>query len=137
MPRKKEDMLEISKKTRFKSGKEAVNNGRKGGIASGEAKRRKKELKEIIDLLFEKEYTNKDGITLSGAEIIATKQMEKAMKGDTKAFEVLRDTAGQKPVEKVEQVNIDAEYEARVNELRGYFERDHKTNTKKSINNSK
>ena len=37
--------------------------------------------------------------------------MEKALKGDTKAFEVLRDTAGQKPVEKVEQINIDAEYE--------------------------
>lgn len=27
--------------------------------------------------------------------------MKKAMKGDVKAFEVLRDTAGEKPVEKV------------------------------------
>ena len=26
-------------------------------------------------------------------------QIQKAMKGDTKAFEVMRDTAGQKPIE--------------------------------------
>lgn len=33
--------------TQFKSGQKAVENGRKGGIASGEAKRRKKSLAEL------------------------------------------------------------------------------------------
>jgi hypothetical protein len=39
------------------------------------------------------------------------KMVEKAMKGDTKAFEVVRDTNGQKPKEKVEQINVDMDYE--------------------------
>ena len=38
---------------------------------------------------------------------MALKQFEKALKGDTRAFEVIRDTAGQKPVEKVEMATID------------------------------
>lgn len=36
------------KKTQFKSGKEAVENGRKGGIASGIAKREKKTIQKIL-----------------------------------------------------------------------------------------
>lgn len=85
--------------------------GKKGGQASGEARRRKRDIRLAVEALLEKEYKGKDGKILSGAEAITVKQMEKALKGDTKAFEVLRDTAGQKPVEKVEQVNIDMEYE--------------------------
>lgn len=58
---------------------------------------------------------------MSGAEAIATKQMEKALRGDTKAFEVVRDSSGQKPIEKimvaeVEQEVID-EVEALIKEL--------------------
>lgn len=87
---------------------------RQGGIASGEARRRKRDLRQALEALLEKDFTGKDGTTLSGAEAIALKQMEKALKGDTRAFEVVRDTSGQKPVEKVEQVNIDMEYEQSV-----------------------
>lgn len=94
---------------------------RKGGIASGKARREKKELKAIVEALFERMYDTEGGEKISGAEAITVKQMEKALKGDTKAFEVLRDTAGQKPVEKVEQINIDAEYESRINELKEIF----------------
>lgn len=74
---------------------------KKGGIASGEARRRKRDLRQALEALLEKDFTGKDGTTLSGAEAIALKQMEKALKGDTRAFEVVRDTSGQKPVEKV------------------------------------
>lgn len=80
---------------------EARINGQKGGIASGEARRRKRDLRQALEALLEKDFTGKDGTTLSGAEAIALKQMEKALKGDTRAFEVVRDTSGQKPVEKV------------------------------------
>ena len=72
----------------------------KGGKASQEAKKRRKDIRLAIEALLERDYNGKDGV-LSGAEAIAVKQMEKALKGDTKAFEVIRDTAGQKPVEKV------------------------------------
>ena len=75
--------------------------GRKGGAASGEARRRKRDIRLALEALLEKTYKGKGGEELSGAEAIAVKQMEKALKGDTRAFEVVRDSAGQKPVEKV------------------------------------
>ena len=82
---------------------------KKGGIASGEARRRKKDLRLALEALLEKEYNNGKGEKISGAELLAYKQFDKALKGDTRAFEVVRDTAGQKPVEKVEVAKIDKE----------------------------
>ena len=78
-----------------------------GGKASAEARRKKRDLRLAIEALLEKDYTSKNGETVSGAEAIAIKQFEKAMKGDTKAFEVLRDTAGQKPIEKVMVADVE------------------------------
>ncbi len=77
-------------------------NARKAGIASGEARRRKRDIKRALDALLEKDITAKNGETMTGAEAIALKLMEKALKGDVKAFEVLRDSAGQKPTSKLE-----------------------------------
>lgn len=73
----------------------------KGGVNSGEARRRKRDIRLALEALLEKDITDKHGNTMSTAEAIAIKQIEKALKGDTKAFEVVRDSAGQKPVEKV------------------------------------
>jgi hypothetical protein len=96
--------------TSEQSHEEAVKNGRKGGIASGEARRNKKMLRDCIDYLFErvdKTAIGDDGQPMTGAEQLAYNLFVKAL-GETdtakaaKAFEVLRDTAGQKPVEKVE-----------------------------------
>ena len=92
--------------TSEQSREKAAENGRKGGIASGEAKRNKKSIREAIEILLETDIKDKtSGMTKSGAEAIAIAQFQKALKGDTKAFVALRDTAGQKPVEKVEQLN--------------------------------
>lgn len=87
--------------TSEQSREKAVENGAKGGIASGEARRRKRDIRLAMEALLEKQYKGKNGEILSGAEAIAIKQMEKALKGDAKAFELVRDSAGQKPVEKV------------------------------------
>lgn len=96
--------------------------GTKGGIASGEARRKKRDLKLAMQALLEADVKDKrTGEVMSGAEAIALAQYRKAMKGDAKAFELVRDTSGQKPVEKVEQVNIDGEYLDKVNELKAYF----------------
>lgn len=86
--------------TSEQSREKAVENGAKGGIASGEAKRRKRDIRLAMEALLEKRYKTSMG-ELSGAEAIALKQMEKALKGDPKAFELVRDSAGQKPIEKV------------------------------------
>ena len=73
----------------------------KGGKASAEARRKKRDLRNAIDILLETDIKGKNGEIKSGAEAIAIAQFQKALKGDTRAFEVIRDTAGQKPVEKV------------------------------------
>jgi deoxyribodipyrimidine photolyase len=74
----------------------------RGGKKSGETRRRKRDIKRALDALLEKDITAKNGETMTGAEAIALKLMEKALKGDVKAFEVLRDSAGQKPTSKLE-----------------------------------
>ena len=73
----------------------------KGGKRSGEVRAARRDLRKALEALLDQEFKSKDGQTMTGAEAIALKQMERALKGDTRAFEVVRDTAGQKPVEKV------------------------------------
>ena len=97
--------------TSDQSPEEASINGRKGGIASGVARREKADLRKMCQMVLAMDIKGKDGTMKSGAEAITLAQLQKALKGDAKAYEVLRDTAGQKPIEKVEQVNIDMEYE--------------------------
>ena len=75
--------------------------GKKGGVASGRARRRKKDLREALEELLNRKYTDKNGNKLTGTEAITAKLFEQAMKGNIKAFETLRDTVGQKPVERV------------------------------------
>ncbi len=92
---------------------------KKGGIASGEARRRKRDIRLALEALLEKDITDRHGNTMSTAEAIAIKQIEKALKGDTKAFEVVRDSAGQKPSDKIDlTVNDDS-----TREMDEYFAR--------------
>lgn len=95
---------------------------RQGGKASGEARRKKRDLRRALEMLLEKDYTDKKGNIATGAEAISTKLFEQAMKGNVKAFETIRSTVGQDPVQKVEQVNIDAEYEQSVEYVRRLME---------------
>ena len=74
---------------------------KKGGGASGEARRAKKSLREAMQILMDADLTGKDGKTMTGTEAMAAKVFQAALKGDWKAWELARDTAGQKPVDKV------------------------------------
>lgn len=85
-----------------KSPEERSRIARMGQIASTEAKRRKKTFREAMEAILEKEVLDKNGNKIDLLTAISAKQIEKAGKGDTKAFEVIRDTIGQKPVERVE-----------------------------------
>lgn len=69
-----------------------------GGKASGESRRARKTLKEELLLLLSEGDTQKS---------VTVALLQKAMDGDVKAFEVLRDTIGEKPVDKVENKNVD------------------------------
>ena len=81
---------------------EARERGRNGGIKSGEIRKERKTFKdELLFLLANGDTQSKVSIAL----------IEKALSGDTKAFEVIRDTIGEKAVEKVENKNIEMSYE--------------------------
>lgn len=73
----------------------------KGGKASAEARRAKRDLRLALEMLLEKDFKDKDGNMITGAEAITAKLFQQAMNGNVKAFETLRDTVGQKPVEKI------------------------------------
>lgn len=102
---------------------EAARNGRKGGKASGEARRRRKELRELVNIAFERVVSHdKDGRPITADEAMVLKQLQNALDGDTKAFVVLRDTAGQMPVQRVEVDTIDPQARAEMDELLGLNE---------------
>ena len=76
---------------------------KKGNKASTESKRARKTMKEMLDYLLKKEKTSKEtGETKQTQEWILIAQINKALKGDNRAFQNIRDTIGEKPVEKVE-----------------------------------
>ena len=88
--------------TSDQSREKAVENGRKGGIASGVAKREKADLRKVIQTWLESQATtDKNGNPLSGAELMAAVAVKEMSKGSARHWELLRDTAGFKPVEKV------------------------------------
>jgi hypothetical protein len=80
----------------------------KGGKASGKARRKKKELRECLEILLNRKYET-DGKELTGSEIMSVTAIKAAMGGDWKAWELVRDTAGQKPVEKLIMAEVDPE----------------------------
>ena len=106
-----EDLIPMSERTK----EEQKEIARKGGIASGEARRMKKTMKEQAQLLLSLAVKNpklKKTMTELGLEddeqtnqmamIIA--MMNKAIsKGDVSAFNSLQATIGEQPIAKVEQ----------------------------------
>lgn len=98
-----------------KSKEEARKRGQAGGIASGKARREKRLMRETLDILLSMplkngKFADVDGIrnfaalkgkNINVQEAIMIAQVQKAMKGDTKAAEYVRDTIGQKPVDNV------------------------------------
>lgn len=90
---------------------------RQGGIASGKARKAKADLRKALQVLLETDITGKNGKTMSGAEAMAVVAFQKAMKGDLRAWELVRDTSGQKPADKLIHTEVDAEVIAEVEDM--------------------
>lgn len=73
-----------------------------GGKASGEARRRKKTLRETLITLLNTENYEMDGKKVDGYVATALALIKKALKGDVPAITALRDTVGEKPREELE-----------------------------------
>lgn len=102
-----EQNLEKGKATQFKSGEQAAKAGAKGGIASGEAKRARKTLREELLLLLSDDVTDKKGNKIQAQAAMSAAILKQALTGNTKAFEIIRDTIGEKPVDKVMIAEVD------------------------------
>ena len=88
---------------------EARTRGRSGGLASGEARRARITLRAALEELLAMPVNDESGIETGETmqHVIAVALIEKALKGDTKVFEIIRDTIGEKPVERITMAEID------------------------------
>ena len=94
--------------TSDQSHEEAVKNGSAGGKASGEARRAKADLRKVIQTWMESQATtDKQGNPMTGAELMAAVAVKEMSKGSARHWELLRDTAGFKPVDKVMIADVD------------------------------
>ena len=82
---------------------------RKAAYAAAETKRKKKEIRTVLQAILDGNYTvlDADGeeVKLSGNEIFALRAFENAItpnRDQAKWWEYVRDTVGQKPTDKVE-----------------------------------
>lgn len=105
-----QNLLKGNPNTQFKSGRSAVENGRKGGLASAKAKREKKAMKETFETLLAmplksgkaadvediKNFAALKGKNITVQDAILLSMIQKALKGDVRAAEYVRDTSGNK-----------------------------------------
>ena len=102
--------------TSDQSQEEAKKNGSKGGIASGKKRREKKAMKDTLETLLSMPLKSESiddleeiqslaalkGANITVQEAIMLAQIKKAVKGDTRAAEYIRDTSGNKAKESLE-----------------------------------
>ena len=102
--------LEKGKEHQFTADTAAIA-GAKGAAASAETKRARKTIRAELEALLLKHPVDKKGneSELSYQSAIITALIKKALKGDTKAFEIIRDTIGEKPAERISLAQIDHE----------------------------
>lgn len=109
--------------TSEQSREEAVKNGKKGGVASGAARRRKKAMRQTVNMLLgtglsdgERKFVGKVtprllalGVDVEEAtyqDVLLAGIMLKAMKGDIRAAEFIRDIAGESPALEVRKAEL-------------------------------
>lgn len=92
-----------------KGSKRAIENGKKGGLASAEVRKEKKVFKEVVKELLNQDiaegekadliemYPYLDIESVSMRTLIINKQIRKAIEGDTKACEFILNLSGEKP----------------------------------------
>ena len=106
-----ENLIPLNKRTKEQQREIASMGGKK----SQQVRREKRLLKDTIEMLLNNKPTpeminecaEKFGFNPKDLqEVITGGLISRAMSGDPRAYEVLRDTAGQKPVERVENTNI-------------------------------
>ena len=95
-----------------RTAQEARERGRKGGIASGEARRKKRALRELVAIALEEAYNAGSYPTplesrMNGrpmADLVAARLVHKAAQGDLKAMSILFNLEGEGEKQEPEEV---------------------------------
>ena len=94
--------------------------GRRGGLTKGENYKRRKELKETLDILLDmplktgrttsvekvQAFANLKGKNITVDQAMMVCLIQKALKGDLSAIAMVRDTIGEKPTEKLDVKDV-------------------------------
>ena len=94
--------------------------GRKGGLKKGENYKRRKELKETLNILLDmplktgrtttvekvQAFANLKGKNITVDQAMMVCLIQKALKGDLNAIAMVRDTIGEKPSDEVEVKDV-------------------------------
>ena len=104
-----------SKAQRFQTGGERA---REAGKLSGIARKEKGDLRKLCQLWMEEEVaTGKDGEKITGGQMMVRVAVKEVAKGNPRFWELLRDTAGFKPVDKVMVSEVEPAVIAEVEEM--------------------
>lgn len=90
------------------------------GKKSAESRLARKTLREELLSLLESDVVDKKGNTKQAQVAMSAALIKQAISGNTKAFEIIRDTIGEKPTEKVE-MKTDMNIQASAERLRDMF----------------
>ena len=91
---------------------------REAGKASGAARREKGDLRRLCQLWMEEEVaTDRGGEKITGGQMMVRVAVKEVAKGNPRFWELLRDTAGFKPVDKVMMAEVDPGVIAEVEEM--------------------
>lgn len=110
-----QNLMPISEVNSRRTREQHSRDSRKAGIASGKARREKKAFKETLEAVLAmsiengniddiddiQNYAEMMGKNISVQEAMVLSMVQKALEGNVKAAEWIRDTAGQKPSDKV------------------------------------
>ena len=109
-----DENLKAGKATQFTNGEGTA---RKAGIQSGKARRRKRAMKTAARALLDMKTTDAEAIKklqeyglqddeITNATVILTAMIDRAIDGDVRAAQFLRDTAGESPQDRMRQEEL-------------------------------
>lgn len=93
-------------KINLAKGKKFSKENQPSSEAKSKGHQKRKTMREMLDYLLSKEITNKQGEKATTLEAVMVATIKKAMSGDTRAVQFIRDTIGEMPTQKIENTGI-------------------------------
>lgn len=107
-PNSQKNLIQNRPKNEQPTPEQRRKNAQKANAASHAAQRAKKTLREELEIALATDIVEKStGKTVSRQYAMTAALVNRAIKGDARAYELIRDTIGQKPADKILTASID------------------------------